>query len=437
MASPAEIAPQLPDTLPEDFGEWDGGAPPATLPVHSDDQHADSEVGKDQPPPEAAQAQTEAVPEEASRQEAAPTAPSPSAAKIFAEGEAFLQRQKFKNTVVDHIPEIPVPPQAGQATNPRSVPGVPTPAPTPMRRTTDPVIPKAPAPVAAAPVLRESDEALFRSFRASSADEGLEEKFDKKKWIKVGGISAGALLVVVFLIILRFDPALLGMGKHTEAPSVTTVNPAVNPEEDANKPSPATPMTLGKLLSANAQPAPGAPQPTATATPTAATTPVAPKPQPKIESAMMDDQLNAPKRIPTDVGRRTDDSAPPSESINGLEGSNNALGSVFGSGKAKQKVAPEKLVTISAGVAGGLLIQKTAPLYPQIAKLARVSGTVVLKATISTSGTLSNIQVVSGPDMLQHAALDAVKNWRYRPYTVNNVPTSVETTVNVIFSLNQ
>ncbi len=448
MASPAEIAPQLPDTLPEDFGEWDGGAPPATLPVHSDDQQAESEVGKNQEAPAEA-AQPEAVPEAAleatSQQEAPRPAPSPSAAKIFAEGEAFLQRQKFKNGVVDHIPEIPVPPQTAQAqANGRPVQGAAplttTPAPTPMRRTTDPVIPKqAPAPVVAAPVLRESDEALFRSFRGSAVDDGVEEKSDSKKWIKVGGISAGALLVVAFLIILRFDPALLGMGTHTvEAPSSTSVPPTVNPDADANKPSPATPMTLGKLLSANAQPAPGAQQqPAATVTPTTATTPATPKPQtPQVESAMMDDQLNAPKRIPTDLGKRNDDAAPPSETINGLEGSNSALGSVFG-GKAKQKVAPAKMVSISAGVAGGLLIQRTAPLYPQIAKLARVSGTVVLKATITTTGTLADIQVVSGPDMLQHAALDAVKNWRYRPYTVNNVPTSVETTVNVIFSLNQ
>jgi protein TonB len=448
MASPAEIAPQLPDTLPEDFGEWDGGAPPATLPVHSDDQQADSEVGKHQEAPaEAAQQQPQAAPEAAleaaPQQEAARPAPSPSATKIFAEGEAFLQRQKFKNGVVDHIPEIPVPPQAVQApTNGRPVQGastLTTPPPTPMRRTTDPVIPKqAPAPLVAAPALRESDEALFRSFRGSAVDDGVEEKSDSKKWIKVGGISAGALLVVAFLIILRFDPALLGMGKNTvEAPSVTTVNPPVNPDADANKPSPATPMTLGKLLSANAQPASGAQQQPAAGTPTVATTPVPPKPQPQVESAMMDDQLNAPKRIPTDVGKRNDDSAPPSETINGLEGSNNALGAEFGGSKAKQKVTPPKMVSISAGVAGGLLIQKTAPLYPQIAKLARVSGTVVLKATITTSGNLVDIQVVSGPDMLQHAALEAVKNWRYRPYTVNNVPTSVETTVNVIFSLNQ
>jgi protein TonB len=92
-------------------------------------------------------------------------------------------------------------------------------------------------------------------------------------------------------------------------------------------------------------------------------------------------------------------------------------------------------VNISAGVAVGMLIQKTQPIYPPIAKAARVQGTVILQATISKAGTIENLRVVSGPAMLQQAALDAVKTWRYRPYLLNNDPVEVETTVNVIFSL--
>jgi protein TonB len=82
-----------------------------------------------------------------------------------------------------------------------------------------------------------------------------------------------------------------------------------------------------------------------------------------------------------------------------------------------------------------MLLSKSAPAYPPIAKAARVSGTVVLQATISKSGAIENLHVISGPAMLQQAALDAVKTWRYRPYLLNNEPVEVETTVNVIFSL--
>ena len=95
---------------------------------------------------------------------------------------------------------------------------------------------------------------------------------------------------------------------------------------------------------------------------------------------------------------------------------------------------PEK-VNISAGESAALLLQKTEPVYPPIAKAARVSGTVVLEATISAEGTVENLHVVSGPAMLQMAALDAVKNWRYKPYLVDDQPVEVETTVNVIFTL--
>jgi protein TonB len=82
-----------------------------------------------------------------------------------------------------------------------------------------------------------------------------------------------------------------------------------------------------------------------------------------------------------------------------------------------------------------LLIKKTEPIYPPIAKSARVSGTVVLQATISKSGAVTNLHIVSGPSMLRQAAVDAVRTWRYRPYKLNNDPIDVDTTVNVVFTL--
>jgi protein TonB len=92
-------------------------------------------------------------------------------------------------------------------------------------------------------------------------------------------------------------------------------------------------------------------------------------------------------------------------------------------------------VSISADVMGDMLIANTTPVYPPIAKAARISGTVVLQATISNTGSVENLRVISGPAMLQQASLDAVKTWRYRPYLINGEPVEVETTVNVIFTL--
>ena len=116
--------------------------------------------------------------------------------------------------------------------------------------------------------------------------------------------------------------------------------------------------------------------------------------------------------------------------------STGVTGSIFGSAPATQvKAAPPKQIKISGGVAAGMLLQKTQPVYPPIAKAARVQGTVVLQAKISKTGSIEDLHVISGPAMLQQAALDAVKSWRYRPYLLNNDPVEVETTVNVIFTL--
>lgn len=96
--------------------------------------------------------------------------------------------------------------------------------------------------------------------------------------------------------------------------------------------------------------------------------------------------------------------------------------------------SPRKVI-ISPGVAIGLLLERTPPVYPPIARQARVSGTVVVRVTISETGAVEDLSVDSGPAMLQQAALDAVKTYRYRPYLLNDKPVKAVTTVNVIFPL--
>jgi protein TonB len=156
---------------------------------------------------------------------------------------------------------------------------------------------------------------------------------------------------------------------------------------------------------------------------------------------MMNNQLTAPTRIPRNIMIVSEKEAPVSSfGVAGMEGlggssSNGVADSLFNNAGPKVKAAVPKKVNISAGVAVGMLIQKTQPVYPPIAKAARVSGTVVLQATISKSGMIEGLRVVSGPAMLQQAAMDAVKTWRYKPYLLNNEPVEVETTVNVIFTL--
>jgi len=80
-------------------------------------------------------------------------------------------------------------------------------------------------------------------------------------------------------------------------------------------------------------------------------------------------------------------------------------------------------------------VKKVDPVYPPLARQARIQGTVVLKALINTSGDVYNLQLVSGHPLLAPAAVEAVKQWKYKPYLLNGEAVEVETTVQVIFKL--
>ena len=89
-------------------------------------------------------------------------------------------------------------------------------------------------------------------------------------------------------------------------------------------------------------------------------------------------------------------------------------------------------VAVSAGVAATMLETKIDPVYPAQALENHVFGTVVIQATISSKGIPEVLRVISGPALLQQAALDAVRHWTYRPYLLNNQPIEVDTTINVV-----
>ena len=92
-------------------------------------------------------------------------------------------------------------------------------------------------------------------------------------------------------------------------------------------------------------------------------------------------------------------------------------------------------VAVSAAVMAGNKISGSNPVYPQSAKKAKIQGKVVLGAIIGRDGDIERLDVVSGPKELQASALDAVRDWTYKPYLLNGDPIEVETTINVIYSL--
>jgi periplasmic protein TonB len=96
---------------------------------------------------------------------------------------------------------------------------------------------------------------------------------------------------------------------------------------------------------------------------------------------------------------------------------------------------PAERVRISSGVSQGMLIAPIRPVYPMIAKAAGVEGSVVVEAVISRDGRIESLHVVSGPPMLQNAAMDAIREARYQPYRLNGEPTEVETRITVNFRM--
>jgi TonB family protein len=98
-----------------------------------------------------------------------------------------------------------------------------------------------------------------------------------------------------------------------------------------------------------------------------------------------------------------------------------------------QQVNP--LILVPSGVAQGLLIHQVAPLYPAQARQAHIQGTVVLQVVIGKDGTVQSVQVLRGPPMLIQAAVDAVKQWRYKPYTLDGEPVQAQSQISVKFTL--
>jgi protein TonB len=92
-------------------------------------------------------------------------------------------------------------------------------------------------------------------------------------------------------------------------------------------------------------------------------------------------------------------------------------------------------VRVSQGVSQGMLLTPIQPPYPPIAKVAGIQGAVVMEAVISKAGRIESLRVVSGPPMLQRAALEAVQSARYAPYKLSGEPVDVQTTITVVFQL--
>jgi len=168
----------------------------------------------------------------------------------------------------------------------------------------------------------------------------------------------------------------------------------------------------------------------------------------KMVSQVLNGQLLAPSKIPKLVKMIKEEEAPPPSFgvvggvVGGVPGgqANGVLGSIIDSANRRMTPTPAAIpqrVRVSTGVSQGLLQNRVEPAYPVIALRARVQGTVQLRAIISKEGRIENLQLIEGHPMLVEAAIRAVRQWQYKPYTLSGEPVEVETTVIVNFHIDR
>ena len=159
-------------------------------------------------------------------------------------------------------------------------------------------------------------------------------------------------------------------------------------------------------------------------------------------------KLVAPKAIPKQIAMIKEEEMPPEVTNVGVGGvpggvpggqAGGVLGGILGgigsSVPPPPKEAPKR-IRVGGNVQQAKLLNKPTPIYPPLAKQARIQGTVHLQAIIAKDGAVTQLEVLSGHPLLVQTALDAVRQWRYQPTLLNGEPVEVVTTIDVVFTLN-
>jgi protein TonB len=171
-------------------------------------------------------------------------------------------------------------------------------------------------------------------------------------------------------------------------------------------------------------------------------------------------KLMAPKAVPKEVAQiKEEELPPPSSGVAGVVGGvpggvaggtpGGVLGGIIGSvpsaapppppppKKEEAKPVTPQRIKVGGNVQSAKLVRQPRPVYPPLAKQARISGVVKLSAIISKDGTIQHLEVIGGHPLLVPAALEAVKQWVYQPTLLNGEPVEVQTQIDVNFTLSQ
>lgn len=290
---------------------------------------------------------------------------------------------------------------------------------------------------------RTDEEAIVAEDQPSSDWQAM---LRDKNWRALAAnpvVLAGATLLLVLVvggILWRAHRS------HVANDSVKAMEKAPEPTAANTQPSgivtnsAAQPLDASLSTQAQAKPA----DPNAAAKPNPKDAQQKPANQPDNTATKPAQVLSLPMPAPRDANAAKRDIAanepiePPSSIPGALPNTaGNSLGNIAKDVPVAVPTLSAQKLRVSSGVAQAQITHQVTPQYPADAMQSRVHGTVVLQAVIGKDGNVKNLKVVSGPSMLVKSATEAVKQWRYRPFTLNGEPVEADTQINVNFNLGE
>ena len=432
-----------------------------------DDQDSDSILDADDDAPLIAQPVLEAKP--------APTAPAPSmtgtskfpwqpSPKMAEPMASALRRAAEAAGQVETIPEEPtMPPAARPAPEKRPMSGAmfraqghaaaPARAPEKPAFVAPPVIEE---PVAVPKQVTDRETLDAREEKSVIVDTTRDEvppptffpgAYDADE-AEEGGGKTKALIILAAVVLLASSAGYLSWknvnGSKSSASAATTSaasSPASSTAAEPSAPHAAPPAAQPEETDINLSPSLPAshastPQPATATKPSAkpsAGVPEDAESEPEVTQRLI---VKSDSRHLTAPANAIESESVPAPSAIGMDTSadTKSLANISSAGVKPSKPAAQ-LLRVSQGVMEGLVLKRVQPRYPSQALQMRIQGPVQLQATISKTGDIENLKVVSGDAVLSRAAVEAVRQWKYKPYYLNGDPVPIETQILVNFKL--
>jgi TonB family protein len=258
---------------------------------------------------------------------------------------------------------------------------------------------------------------------------------------KSEGSGGGKIAIVAIVLVAIAAGGYFGYTKLHQQSSAPTVETPQQPEMAVPAPNATTAATSGTFTVSMQKAAEAA-----ETAPSVSATPTSHKPdagkvidsEPEVVVTKIEPKPTVVKSASHGASKPQEADVQAPEMLAATGSDQSAISSIMSSAPLSVPVAapvPSPMLKVSQGVTQGLLMKRVQPIYPRQAMQMHISGSVQLQAVISKTGSISSMKTLSGDPVLAHAAMDAVKQWKYKPYMLDGEPVDIQTQVTVNFKL--